>query len=322
MKEFLGRIAAGLVVGLAVLTAGASETYPSKPITIVLASTTGGASDTVARFAGEAIQKALGQPVIVVSRPGAGGSIGVESVVKAPADGYTFLLTTSGNLSINPHVYKLTYDPVAQLTQVSILVDVPFVLVSNRESGPKSLKELIATAKQRPGQLKMGNAGLGTHQHLTQLIFAKAAGVDILIVPYKGSMPATNDLMGGHIQTIIDNVGVQKTFIESGKVNALLTTSPSRIPSLPNIPTAQELDLPFSSVAWFGIAAPKSTPPEIVKRVQAAIAAGFAQPDVRQKLIDSGMTPLASTPEFAAERVKQDADRYGKAARDLGLKLE
>jgi tripartite-type tricarboxylate transporter receptor subunit TctC len=311
-----------LMLGATFACVANAQNYPNKPITIVLASATGGASDTLARMAGEAMQKAMGQPVVVISRPGAGGSIGVESVVRAPADGYTFLLTTSGNLAINPHVYKLNYDPIAQLTQVSILVDVPFVLVANKDSGPKDLKTLIAAAKQKPGQLMMGNAGLGTHQHLTQLIFAKTAGIDMRLVPYKGSIPATIDLMGGHIETIIDNVGVQKPLIESGKVHPILTTALTRIAALPNVPTAQELGLQFSSVAWFGLAAPKGTPAEIIKRVQVAISATFSQPEVRQKLIDGGMIPLASTPEFANERVAQDAEKFGKLAKDFDLKLE
>lgn len=305
------------------IAAGAhAQSYPTKPITIVLASATGGASDKLARLAAESMQKALGQPVVVVSRPGAGGSIGVESVVRAPADGYTFLLTASGNMAITPHVYKLNHDPVEQLSQVSILVDVPFVLVANKETGPRDLKSLIEAAQQRPGQLSMGNAGLGTHQHLTQLMFAKAAAIPLRIVPYKGSMPATTDLMGGHIDTVIDNVGVQKSLIEAGKVHAILTTAPVRMESFPDIPTARELGLALTSVAWFGLAAPKGTPADIIQRVQSAVSATFAEPEVRQKLLADGFVPLASTPAFAQERVQRDAAQLGKAAKDFNLRLQ
>lgn len=320
-RRKFSRVAVAALCAFGLGLNAAAQPYPVKPITIVLASAPGGASDTLARMAAEAMQKDLGQPVVVVSRPGAGGSIGVESVARATADGYTFVLSSSGNVAINPHVYKLSYDP-AQMEHVSILVDIPFVLVANKDAGPKTLKELIELARRSPGQVKMGNGGLGTHQHLTQLIFAKAAGIDMSIVPYKGSMPATTDLMGGHIETIIDNVGVQKPFIESGKVRALLTTSPVRVPALPNVPTAMELGLRFSSVAWFGLSAPKGTPPDIVKRVQASLAAAFARPDIRKTISDAGMIPLASTPEFASDRVKQDFEKFGVAVKAFGLKIE
>lgn len=305
------------------LAAGAhAQTYPTKPITIVLASAPGGASDKLARLAADSMQKALGQPVVVVSRPGAGGSIGVESVVRSPADGYTFLLTASGNMAITPEVYKLSYDPVEQLSQVSILVDVPFVLVANKKAGLRDLKRLIDAAHQRPGQLSMGNAGLGTHQHLTQLMFAKVAGIQMRIVPYKGSMPATMDLIGGHIDTVIDNVGAQKSFIEADKVHAILTTASARMESFPNIPTARELGLSLTSVAWFGLATPKGTPADIIQRVQSAVSATFAEPEVRQKLLAEGFVPLASTPAFAQERVQRDAVQLRKAAKDFNLQLQ
>lgn len=300
----------------------ASDDYPSKPITIILASSPGGAGDQLARLAGEGIQKALGQPVAVISRPGAGGSIGVESVVRAPADGYTFVVTASGNVAINPYVYKLSYDPLQDLAQVTILADLPFVLVANKSFPAKDYKDFVVYAKRRPNEVRMGNAGAGTYQHLTQLMFAKAAGVELNIVPYKGSVPATTDLIGGHIETIIDNVVVQKPFLDAGKLTPLLTTSPTRIASLPNIPTAQELGLPLTAVAWFGLAAPKGTPDRIIHRVQAAIAAAFERPEVKNQLSNAGMTPLASTPEFATQRVRSDAERFGKAVKEFGLKVE
>lgn len=321
-NAMLAALAAVMLSALPGGFAVAADAYPAKPITIVLASAPGGASDLLARLAGEAMQKALGQPVVVVTKPGAGGSIGMESVVRAPADGYTFLLTASGSVAINPHVYKLNYDPLQDLAQVTILADVPFVLVANKDFPAKGYQDFVAYAQRRPHEVRMGNAGPGTQQHLTQLIFAKAAGVDLNIVPYKGSAPATTDLIGGHIETIIDNVVVQKAYIETGKVAPILTTNPTRLAILPNVPTAQELGLPFTSVAWFGLAAPKGTPDRIIRRVQGAIASAFEQPAVKNQLLSAGLTPLASTPEVAAQRVKSDFERFGKAVKEFGLKLE
>jgi tripartite-type tricarboxylate transporter receptor subunit TctC len=268
------------------------------------------------------MQKEMGQPVVVMSRPGAGGAVGVEAVVRAPADGYTFVLSSSGNIAINPHVLKLKYDPVSQLRHVTILTELPFVFVKNNSFPAKDLNEFLIYAKQHPNEVRMGNGGLGSHQHLTQVMFAKTAGISINIIPYKGSAPATSDLMGGHIESIIDNVGTQKPLIESGRVSPLFVTSAERVPSMPKIPTAQELGLPFTAVAWFGLAAPAGTPDAIVNRVQAILAAAFGKTETRMKLEELAMTPIANDPSAATQRVKGDFEKYGKAVTEFGVKLD
>lgn len=311
-----------LLIGLCVAApAHAAKPYPQeKPITIVLPYATGGAADLLARLAGDAIQKALGQTVVVQSMPGAGGVLGAEHVARAKPDGYTLLLTASGSMAVNPFTYSIKYDPIKDFDHVSILVDLPFALVA-RPGGIDSLETLVSRAKAQPGALTFGNAGMGTQQHLTQLMLAKAAGIELAIVPYKGSMPALNDLLGGHLDLVLDNTGVQTPFIQSGKVKALFVTSPQRVAALPDVPTAQEAGLTgFEAVAWFGLAAPSGTPKAAIDAIQQAIAGAFADPQARQTLNDRGMLAVASTPEAANARVRQDYATFGELAKTISLK--
>jgi len=301
----------------------AQEVFPSRPITIVVPYTPGGASDMLARMSAEILTKELGQPVVVENKPGAGGSLGMESVTRAAPDGYTLVLTASGSMAINPYVYKLHYTPVEDLTSVTILADVPYIFVASTKGGIKDLDGFRKAAKDKPGAVTSGNAGFGTQAHLTQELFQKAAGIRLNIVPYKGSAPATNDLLGGQIDTMIDNVAAQFSFISANKVQPLFVTSLQRVPVLPQVPTAQEAGLSgFSAVAFFGLAAPKNTPPAVVNRIQQSIAKGFARAEVRKNLEGLGLVPVANTPTEAAERARAEAETLGALAKQLGLKPE
>lgn len=301
-------------------SAVAAESYPTKPITIVLPYATGGAADMLARFAAQAVQKKLGQSVIVEAKPGAGGVLGTEYVARAEPDGYTLLVTASGTMAVNPYVYKLRYKPLEDFKQVTVLVDLPFVVVTNSDSASKNLQEFMEYGRAHPNEITFGNAGMGTQQHLTQLMFARAAGMQVNIVPYKGSSPAMNDLLGGHIDAVLDNTGVQTPFIKSGKVQALFVTTPERVPALPEVPTASEAGLPgFTAVAWFGLAAPGGTPDAIVEKVQQAIAEEFAKPEMKQRLLDLAMIPKVSTPGETTARVKADLKTFGQIAKEIDL---
>jgi tripartite-type tricarboxylate transporter receptor subunit TctC len=205
--------------------------------------------------------------------------------------------------------------------QITVLVDLPFVVVTNNEFPAKNLKEFIDYGRKNPNKITFGNAGLGTQQHLTQLMFARAAGMQVNIVPYKGSSPAMNDLLGGHIDAVLDNTGVQTPFIKAGKVRPLFVTNPERVAALPDVPTAPEAGLPgFSAVAWFGLAAPKGTPDEIVDKIQQALAREFAKPEMKQRLLDLAMIPRVSTPAETTARVKSDLETFGKIAKEVDLK--
>lgn len=320
VKHLKTLAAACLAAGIAA-PAMAADTYPSKPITIVLPYATGGSADMLARFAAQALQTELGKPAIVEAKPGAGGVLGTEFVSRAAPDGYTLALTASGTMAVNPYVYKLRYKPLEDFKQITVLVDLPFVVVTNNEFPAKNLKEFIDYGRKNPNKITFGNAGLGTQQHLTQLMFARAAGMQVNIVPYKGSSPAMNDLLGGHIDAVLDNTGVQTPFIKAGKVRPLFVTNPERVAALPDVPTAPEAGLPgFSAVAWFGLAAPKGTPDEIVDKIQQALAREFAKPEMKQRLLDLAMIPRVSTPAETTARVQSDLETFGKIAKEVDLK--
>lgn len=321
MVEHQKTLAAACLAALITAPALAADNYPSKPITIVLPYATGGSADMLARFAAQALQTELGKPAIVEAKPGAGGVLGTEFVSRAEPDGYTLALTASGTMAVNPYVYKLRYKPLEDFKQITVLVDLPFVVVTNNEFPAKNLQEFIDYGRKNPNKITFGNAGLGTQQHLTQLMFARAAGMQVNIVPYKGSSPAMNDLLGGHIDAVLDNTGVQTPFIKAGKVRPLFVTNPERVAALPDVPTAPEAGLQgFSAVAWFGLAAPKGTPDEIIEKIQQALAREFAKPEMKQRLLDLAMIPRVSTPAETTARVKSDLATFGKIAKEVDLK--
>ncbi|WP_278488584.1 Bug family tripartite tricarboxylate transporter substrate binding protein [Achromobacter insolitus] len=321
MVKHLKTLATACLAALITAPALAADNYPSKPITIVLPYATGGSADMLARFAAQALQTELGKPAIVEAKPGAGGVLGTEFVSRAEPDGYTLALTASGTMAVNPYVYKLRYKPLEDFKQITVLVDLPFVVVTNNEFPAKNLQEFIDYGRKNPNKITFGNAGLGTQQHLTQLMFARAAGMQVNIVPYKGSSPAMNDLLGGHIDAVLDNTGVQTPFIKAGKVRPLFVTNPERVAALPDVPTAPEAGLQgFSAVAWFGLAAPKGTPDEIIEKIQQALAREFAKPEMKQRLLDLAMIPRVSTPAETTARVKSDLETFGKIAKEVDLK--
>lgn len=320
-RRALAASLATIASGLAPLAQAADPAYPSKPITIVYPYAGGSASDALTRQVGEIISKALGQPVVVDSKPGAGGSMALEQVTRAPADGYTLVLTASGTMAVNPHIYNLKYKPVDDLVSITTLVDIPFIVVTRNSFPARNLKEFIAYAKANPGKVAFANAGMGTQAHLTQVMFLKAAGITANIVSYKGGAPAVTDLLGGHIDAMIDNAAAQVPNVQANKVRPLFVTTQARSASLPPVPTADEAGLPgFATSGWFGLAAPKGTPQPIIDKLNAVIVKAFAQPDVRKKLLDAGWVPVASSPADSDARARADLVRLGAIAQQLNLK--
>lgn len=297
--------------------------YPTKPITIVYPYASGSASDALTRQIAEVISKGLGQPVIVDPKPGAGGSTALELVTRAPADGYTLVLSASGTMAVNPHIYNLKYKPVEDLASITILTEIPFTVVTNTSFTAQNLKEFIAWAKANPGKLSFANAGMGTQAHLTQVMFMKAAGITANIVPYKGGVPATTDLIGGHVDAMIDNAAAQVTNVQAGKVRALFVTTQQRSASLPRVPTADEAGLPgFVTSGWFGLAAPKGTPQAIIDKLNAVIVKGMAQPELRKRMVDAGWMPVGNSPAQATARARADLARFEAIARQIDLKKD
>ncbi|WP_454674979.1 Bug family tripartite tricarboxylate transporter substrate binding protein [Achromobacter pestifer] len=320
MNRLYSQIAA-LLLTCGLTPAFAADAYPAKPITIVYPYAPGSASDTMTRLLGDAMSKKLGQPVIVDSKPGAGGSIATEHVVRAAPDGYTLLLSASGTIAVNPHIYKLRYNPVDDLAQISIAVEVPFVFVVGKDFPAQDYAAFKALSNQKPGGLTSANAGLGTQAHLTQAAFAKLAGVNLSILGYKGAAPAVNDILGGHVDSMMDNAASQIPYVTSGKTTALFVTSDYRFDAYPKVPTAKELGLSgLVPAGWFGLAAPKDTPPAVINKLQAALVASLDEPDIQRKLKDLGWVIVGNTPKEALERARADYTLLGQVVRDIDLK--
>ena len=312
---------AALMLSLGMAAAHAADAYPGRPITIVYPYAPGSASDTMTRLLADAMSKKLGQPVIVEGKPGAGGSIATEHVVRSAPDGYTLLLSASGTIAVNPHIYKLRYNPVEDLEHISIAVEVPFVFVVGKDFQAQDYASFKKLSEQKSGGLTSANAGLGTQAHLTQAAFAKLAGVNLSIVGYKGAAPAVNDLLGGHVDSMMDNAASQIPYVSSGKTTALFVTSDYRFDGYPKVPTAKELGITgLVPAGWFGFAAPKGTPPAVINKLQSALSTTLQEPDIQRKLKELGWVIVGNTPAQALERARGDYALLGQVVRDIDLK--
>ena len=289
-------VAAGLALGLAVAPAW-SQGYPAKPVRLVIGFAPGGATDVVARLVAKKLTDSFGQPVLVDNRPGASSNIAAQGVARAPADGYT-LLFMSSTLVVNVSLYPtLPFNLLADFAAVSPTVDMPCILSVHPSLPVKSVKELIALAKARPGEISYGSAGSGSATHLATELFKSTAGINLLHVPYKGSGPATNDFLGGHVQVLfVCSVSLVKENVKAGRLRALAVTSRQRLSNLPELPTMPEAGVrDYEATVWFGILAPAATPREIVTRVNRDTAQ--AVKELTPILIETGAYPMYATPE-------------------------
>lgn len=301
-----------------------AQGYPSKPVRMVVPFPPGGTTDILARAVGQKLSEAWNQQVIIDNRPGAGGNIGTDIVAKAPADGYTLLMGTVGTQAINASLYaKLPYDPVKDFAPVTLVASVPNVLVVNATIPAKSVKELIALAKAKPGQLTFASSGNGTSIHLSGELFKTMTGTFMLHIPYKGSAPALTDLMGGQTNMMFDNLPSSMPHIKSGMLRALAVTSAKRSPALPDVPTIAEAGVPgYEASSWFGVLAPAGTPKEIVARLNADIVKVLAAPDIKERLSAQGADPVGNTPEQFAAYIRTEQIKWAKVVKDSGAKIE
>lgn len=302
----------------------AQQAYPTKPIRMICPFPPGGTTDVVARLVAQKLTEAWGQQVVVDNRPGAGGIIGTEIVAKAAPDGYTVLLGSITTHAVNPALYKkLNFDPVKDFAPVSLVVSSPQLLAVHPSVAAKSVKESIALAKAKPGQLNYASAGTGTSPHLTFELFKSIAGIDVVHVPYKGTGPAITDLIGGQVQMMITGVVALMPHVKSGKLRGLGVTSAKRVAALPDLPTIVESGIPgFDVSSWFGVFLPGGTPKPIVAKMNAEIRNILEVPEVRQRLIGQGADPASNTPEEFAAYVKAEMARWGKVVRDTGAKAD
>jgi tripartite-type tricarboxylate transporter receptor subunit TctC len=296
-----------------------SEDYPTRPVTFVVPYARGGGTDALARLLSEKLQGQLGQPFAVQNRPGEGTIVATNFVAKSPPDGYTIMMAVS-TLAIDVTLYKkLPYDPVKDLALVALIATVPFVLVVNPSLPVYSVDDLIQLAKQKP--LSFGSGGIGAFHHLAGELFASLTGIKLTHVPYRGTLPALNDLVGGYIQLMFTDLGPAEQLIASGKLRPLAVTTKSRLPKLPDVPPLAEVGVPaFDLAAWQGVIAPIATPSEIILKLNTHINAIVTTPNVRETLDDLGMRPVGKgNPDELAAFLQAEVTRWGKIVETAGI---
>jgi tripartite-type tricarboxylate transporter receptor subunit TctC len=312
-----------LCVGIAVLASAAAsaQEFPSKPIRLIVPFPPGGPNDLIARVVGQKISELLKQQVIVDNRAGAGGTLGVDVVAKAPPDGHTIAITTSGTLAINIALQeKIPYDTFKHLKPVTLVTTVPELLVAATSVPAKDLKEIVALARTKPGTLNYASSGHGSMPHLAGELLKVAAKIDIVHVPYKGAAPAVNDLLGQQVQMAFFDLPVLLPQVEAGKLKAIAVGSRARAPSLKNVPTTAELGYPqVQAENWYGMVAPVATPPAIVARLHQVTVEALRDPGVREKLSSQGLNLVGNTPDEFTAYIRSEIDKWGKVAKAAGL---
>lgn len=317
------RLALALLAALAPALA-AAQSYPTKAVHIINPFTAGGPVDLLARAVGQKLHEAWGQPVVVETRAGAAGNIGIEYVARAPADGYMLLVMPTGNAVVNPHIFpKLPYDPLKDFAPVTLLATVENVLVVHPSVKASSVQELIALAKANPGKLTFPSPGIGSQAHVAGEMLQSMAGVKMLHVPYKGMAPAMNDLLGGQVSFMFLSMSSALKQVQAGKLRALGVASKERSSAAPNMPTVAEQGLPgFEAVSWYALMAPAGTPKEIVDKIAADSARALQAPDVRDRLLGLGANPVGNTPAELAAMLKKEYAFWGDFIRKADIKAQ
>jgi tripartite-type tricarboxylate transporter receptor subunit TctC len=307
----------------AAATPAAAQQWPAKPIRFVVPFAAGGGTDLLARIIAPRLTETLGQPVVVDNRGGAGGVIGAEIVAKAPPDGYTIVLGSPGPLAINPNLQRMPYDSLRDFAPIALATVSPFVLVVHPSLPAKSVKELLAIARAKPGQLNYGSSGNGSVAHFSAEQLKALAKIDIVHVPYKGSGPAVIDLMAGHLQLMLENMPTVLPHVRSGKLRALAVGTKTRSSLLPELPPLAEAGVPgYESSTAFGVLAPAKTPSAIVTRLNSEIGKILKSAEARERLTTLGMEPVGGTPEDYAAHIREELGKYGRIVKAAGIKIE
>jgi len=319
----MSRLAISLCLVVACATAGA-QTFPSKPIRVVIPFVAGGSSDIVGRAIGSKFQELLGQPAVVENKPGANGAIAAEFVAKADPDGHTILVGSIGVFSINAALFKdLRYNPVRDFAPITLAVTTPNVLITKPGLAANSMKELVDYAKKNPGKLSYCSSGTGSSDHLTAELLNQVAGISAVHVPYKGGAACQTDIMGGQVDISFQNLGAVTNYIRGNRMKALAVTAKTRNPQLPNVPTTAEGGFPELVVtSWQAAAAPAKTPREIVARLNDATVKALRAPDVRERMSQIGFDVVAGTPEEFGRFMKEELERWTEVVKRGGIKPE
>ena len=302
-----------------------AQSYPSRPVRIIVPFGPGGAADSLPRMLGPRLTEALGQPVIFDNRVGAAGNIGMEAGAKAAPDGYTLTSAPVGNLAINPQIYsKLAYDVFRDFTPITLIGSVHNVLAVNPSVPAQSLSELVAYAKANPGKLSFGSGGVGSQAHMGGELLKSTTGIDMLHVAYKGVGDSMKDLLGGQLAMVCAQVPSAASLVKSGKLRALGVASPRRSPVLPEVPTVDEAAgiKGFEAVSWYALVGPAGMTADVVARIQSEVARAVHSPDMREKMLSMGAEPVGSTQAQLSAAMKQDYERYGTLIKRLGIKAE
>ena len=316
------------ITALLALTSGsalaADAGYPTKAVRLVVPQAAGGSTDTLSRLVAQKLSETFSQQVVVDNRPGANGIIGTEVVAKAPADGYTLLAGGTAPIAINPSLYaKIPYDPVKNFTPVSLVGYSTSVLVVHPSVQATTIKDLIALARAKPGEIRYASAGSGSTPHLSAEMFRVMTGVDVVLVNYKGSTPGVTATISGETQMMFTGVASAVSHIKAGRLRALSVNGPRRSPALPDVPTAHESGLPGYEVDfWIGFLAPAGTPRPVIDRLNKEVNRIITLPDIKDKFQVSGAEPVAGTPEQMAAIIRKDIDRWAKVVKAAGMKAE
>jgi tripartite-type tricarboxylate transporter receptor subunit TctC len=300
-----------------------AQGFPSKPVRIVVAFTAGGTTDIIARLVGAQLERRWGQPVVIDNRPGAGGNIGADHVVKSPPDGYTLLVGSVGPLAVNVSLYRnMPFDPRRDFAPVTLLAGVPNVLIVRPDFPARTVAELVEEARKRPGQLSYASTGSGTSSHLSGVMLDTMAGIQTIHVPYRGAV-ALNDMLAGRVDFMFATIPSVIEQIRAGRFRAMAVSSTTRSRSLPEVPTMVELGFPeFDASSWFGMVAPARTPPEIVAKIADDVHAILRDPAIERQMIDQGADPVGNGPQAFAAFIAREVDRWGAIVRASGATPE
>lgn len=314
--------AAMLAVAAIVVPAHAQQ-YPSKPVRLIIAYAAGGGTDTVGRVFAQKLSDGLGRQVIVDNRPGANGNIATELAVRATPDGYTLLMGNIGPIAVNPHLYKLAFDPLRDLSPISLIALAPLLVVVHPSLPVRSLNDLIALARREPGKLSYSSAGVGSSNHLAGALFNIEAGTSVMHIPYKGAAPALTDLMAGNVQLSFQTLPSVGGSVKSKRIKAIAVTSAKRSPLYPEVPTSAEAGLRgFEVSAWYSMMAPAGTPRAIIDRVRDELVKTLAQKEVLDRLGADGAEAVGSTPDAFGEFMRSETAKWGKVVRVSGMKAD
>jgi tripartite-type tricarboxylate transporter receptor subunit TctC len=313
---------AGTVALPAFVRGASAQSYPSRPVRIICGFAAGGAPDILARLIGQWLSERLGQAFVIEDRTGAGGNIATETVVQSAADGYTLLLTSTGN-AVNATLYpKLSYNFLRDIAPVAGVSREPLAMEVNPSFPAKTVPELIAYAKANPNKINYGSAGVGSSLHMAGELFKLSAGVEMVHVPYRGSVPALTDLLAGQLQLMFSPLPPSLQFVRAGKLNALAVTTATRSPTLPDVPVIADFVPGYEASAWYGIGAPANTPKEIVERLNAEINAGLADPVFKGKMSDIGSVPFPTSLAQFGKHLSDETEKWAKVVRAADIKPE